>query len=98
MLHAMNIKIAWINFFRADERNPKNRFMMSWVNEWGYTNVSAKHQAIGSDMTKFAEEGFCGVDQMLSEPSISFAQQGEYASKISPDKPISPFWHHPMPD
>ena len=71
---------------------------MSWVNEWGYTNVSAKHQAIGSDMTKFAEEGFCGVDQMLSEPSISFAQQGEYASKISPDKPISPFWHHPMPD
>jgi hypothetical protein len=55
MLHAMNIKIAWINFFRADERNPKNRFMMSWVNQWGYTNVSAKHQAIGSDMTKFPE-------------------------------------------
>ena len=66
----------------ADERNPKKRFMMSWVNKWEYTNLSAKHQAIGSDMTKFAEEGFCGVDQILSEPGISFAQQGEFVSKI----------------
>ena len=69
----MNNKIVWINFFRADERNPKNKFMMSWVNQWGYTNVSAKHQAIGSDVTKFAEEGFCGPDQILSESSIPYA-------------------------
>jgi len=55
---------------------------MSWVNKWGYTNVSAKHQALGSDMTKFAEEGFCGDDQMLGESGIPYAQQGEFVSKI----------------
>lgn len=70
---------------------------MSWVNKWD-TPISAKHQAIGSDMTKFAEEGFCGVDQMLSERSITYAQQGDFASKNRPDKPISPSSPHPMPD
>ena len=55
---------------------------MSWVNKWGYTNISAKHQALGSDMTKFAEEGFCGDDQMLGESGIPYAQQGEFVSKI----------------